>query len=140
MSQQGETEPDATDYDVTDSLAAYKDYNSSLRTWFITFGVGCLAALLTNQDLQKALHSSGRLRLVAGLLIGAVASQIVIALINKVTNWYVYMSGIKVGYAERWDVKAALWLVEQGWLDFLLDFATLALYVATVWILATTLT
>jgi hypothetical protein len=54
--------------EVSDSFAAYKEYNSALLTWFLTFGGGCLAALVSDKYLRTTVHRNEDLRLVAALL------------------------------------------------------------------------
>jgi hypothetical protein len=122
---------------VSDSFAAYKEYNSALRTWFLTFGVGCLAALVSDKDLRTTLHGHGNLRLVAALLICGVACQIAVAIINKYMNWAVYRAHVNPKHAGTRTTVIAEWLCDQVWIDFLLDALTLILFVGTIGLIAT---
>ena len=86
--------PKISKKDGAEFYEMYSKYNDILRTWFVAFGLGGLYLLLTNKELitYLKLHKvNGTVEIC--FLIG-VASQIIIALINKFFNWIIYFSTI----------------------------------------------
>jgi hypothetical protein len=54
------------------SFSAYSEYNKTLRTWLVAFGIGGPALFMTNDGIAKRLVATGELRMVVVLfLIGA---------------------------------------------------------------------
>lgn len=71
-------------------FSSYVEYNKTLRTWFVTFGVGGPLLLLANPTLTKTLVETQALgSVVYAFLIGC-AFQICIAMLNKIAGWYGY--------------------------------------------------
>src|SRR4051812_11034794 len=83
---------EAEEFDPSDSYSSYLEYNKILRTWFVAFGAGVPALLLVQKEISERLLKIGELKFVAILFIVGVASQVFGALLNKVSNWYVYRS------------------------------------------------
>ncbi len=68
----------------------YWRYCSSLRNWFVAFGIGGCILFVSDkakmfQDVSKPIKI-----LIVGSFIAGVALQILLSLINKWTHWYVY--------------------------------------------------
>lgn len=97
------------------TLAAerYAEYNKALRTWFVAFGVGGPVILLTNKDVFTTVKDSGQGYSIAILFMSGAALQIIIALINKYSNWYNYYDTTGRGF---WVL-----LGKQIWIDLLMD-------------------
>jgi hypothetical protein len=79
--------------DPADSFKTYLEYNKVLRTWFVASGVGGPALFLVNEKIAEKLVKANLLREVAALFLIGAAAQILGALANKVSNWYVYWGG-----------------------------------------------
>lgn len=68
----------------------YVDYNKTLRTWFVSFGIGGPVLLLVNPSLLQALKAADRAHWVVGLFVLGCGLQTLTALINKTVSWYLY--------------------------------------------------
>jgi hypothetical protein len=123
--------------DASDAFGAYLEYNKILRTWFVAFGVGGPALFLVNEKVAERLAKIGELKYVATLFLIGAAAQIGGALLNKTANWYVYRSAWGDPETKHWRYKFANWLVEQFWIDVLLDIATIVCFGIAAWQLLT---
>lgn len=123
--------------DASGSLGAYFEYNKVLRTWFVAFGVGGPALLLSNEKLTKLLSASGDLRLVSVLFLVGGGAQVVVALINKVANWYVHSKYHQVGVTPTFKHHAAEWIANQFWIDVLADIVSVCVFGWASWLLLT---
>ena len=106
----------------------YSEYNKILRSWFIAFGIGGPALFLTNKEVRDELISKTQMESVAFLFLVAVFIQVVAAYVNKSTNWYVYMGGEKQHLKDTRWYKFNRWLIDQFWIDIVLDLVTLSLF------------
>jgi hypothetical protein len=59
------------------------------------------------------------------------------ALINKISNWYVYRGASDSSYQMKRRFKICHWLVHQFWLDVALDIATIVAFGFATWQLFT---
>ncbi len=123
---------------------AYADYNKILRAWFVAFGIGVPATFLINKDLFRYLapQKGGDPYIFIFFLIG-VASQVLMAFINKIINWCAYYirenfpNGIEENSsngesANWWDRKANIISNASNW--FLIDvFSDLITICSFVW-------
>lgn len=75
---------------MSDNFEKYSEYNKILRSWFVAFGIGGPALFLVNDAVRNKLSESADLKLVAILFLLGAAAQILVAFINKITNWYIY--------------------------------------------------
>jgi len=126
-------EADDVEFDASGSYDAYVEYNKILRTWFVAFGVGGPALFLVQGSIAERLVKAGELRFVATLFLLGAASQVLGAFINKLANWYVYWSVENPGNPTHWKYRASEWLVEQFWIDILLDAITIVSFTIAVW-------
>jgi len=123
--------------DGAETFQAYFEYNRTLRTWFVAFGIGGPALFLINDKIGTRLAEAHLLRLVVILFLGGAAAQVLGAFLNKVANWYVYQATIddKVKGGKRHRV--AEWFVDQFWPDILLDVTAIAAFGYAAWLLLT---
>lgn len=113
---------------LNDELATYLEYNKILRSWLVAFGVGGPALFLVNSQVSQRLVDKHELRLVAALFLIGTGSQVIGAVVNKVGNWYVYSATFRPKYAQTYRFKFFRWLVEQFWIDVLLDVVTILVF------------
>ena len=73
-----------------DNLNLYSEYNKSLRTWLVGFGIGVPAIFIINEKAQDKLTSSENAEFIIYLFLAGAASQILMALINKIVTWCAY--------------------------------------------------
>lgn len=119
--------------DPADSFKTYLEYNKVLRTWFVAFGVGGPALFLVNDRIAQQLVKAGLLREVAALFLIGAAAQICGALLNKISNWYVYMGGYQVSVRDAWQYRVSLWFTEAFWFDIAIDVISIACFGAAAW-------
>ena len=125
--------------DASGSFDIYLEYNKVLRTWFVAYGAGGPALLLTSERLSKNLAAAGNLRTVALLFFAGVAAQVLGALINKIANWYVHSAYHQVNVTRSIKHKCAEWVVNQFWIDVLVDVVTVVVFGLAAWLLLTAL-
>jgi hypothetical protein len=117
----------ASDKVASNSFAAYAEYNKLLRTWFVTFGVGGAALLLTNDTIATKLATRELLRpVVLSLFVGS-AAQVLLALINKTANWFVYEAYVPGGKRGTKRLRCAEW-PGSYWIDLALDLLSVATF------------
>lgn len=85
-----ETDQEDPSKDAVSHFENYQEYNKTLRTWFVTFGLGAPSLFLLNDDLGKILMNSGYARWVVALYLLGSAIQIFITVLNKFIAWYSY--------------------------------------------------
>jgi hypothetical protein len=119
--------------DPADSFSTYLEYNKVLRTWFVAFGVGGPALFLVNDKIAQQLAKANLLREIAALFLLGAAAQIIGALFNKISNWYVYMGGYQARVRETWQYKGSVWFTEAFWFDIVVDVITIACFGAAAW-------
>jgi hypothetical protein len=123
--------------DSKNEFAAYLEYNKIVRSWFVAFGVGGPALFLINEQLARRLAETGQLRFVSILFLIGAGSQVGGAVINKISNWYVYRGSIDGAYRETRRYKFFKWWVLQYWVDVVLDISAIASFGIATWHLLT---
>jgi hypothetical protein len=119
--------------DPAESFSTYLEYNKVLRTWFVAFGVGGPALFLVNDKIAERLVKLGMLREVAALFLIGAAAQIVGALLNKITNWYVYIAAYEPTFRGTRMHKLSEWFTHQFWFDILVDVVTIICFGYAAW-------
>jgi hypothetical protein len=122
--------------DGTGSFETYLEYNRTLRTWFVAWGVGGPALFLVNDAVAKKLVEAHELRSVVSLFLVGVAAQVFGALINKLANWYVYASKVDAD-SKKLPYRLANWVIDQFWIDVGLDLLTIGAFGEAAWLLMT---
>jgi len=123
--------------DGKEELSAYLEYNKILRSWFVAFGVGGPALFLINAQLGNRLAESGQLAQVSAMFLVGAGSQVVGALINKTSNWYVYRGARDPAYQTKRRYRFCKWVVVQFWLDIALDLISVTAFGFATWHLLT---
>ena len=119
--------------DPVGSYSTYLEYNKVLRTWFVTFGVGGPALFLVNDKIAERLVKGGMLKEVAILFLAGATAQIIGALLNKITNWYVYMSAYEANFRGTWQHKFSEWFTHAFWFDIAVDVITIICFGVAAW-------
>ena len=122
---------------VSNAFVAYAEYNKLLRTLFVTFGVGGAALLLTNDAIATKLSARGLLLPVATCLLVGAGAQVLLALVNKMANWYVYEAYVRGGDRNTYRLKCAEWLTSKFWIDLTLDILSIGPFGYALWKLLT---
>jgi hypothetical protein len=123
--------------DGKEELSAYLEYNKILRSWFVAFGVGGPALFIINADIGQKLAATGQLTLVSALFLVGAGSQVIGALINKTSNWYVYRGARDAAYQAKGRYIMCRWIVVQYWFDVVVDVLSVAAFGLATWRLLT---
>jgi len=113
---------------------SYAEWSKHLRTWLVAYGIGAPILFLSRNEIWDVLAASPDRRLITKLFLGGVALQVALATVNKWSSWG-YYSSVQWAetYGKAWWAPLAGWLVDQFWIDLLVDILTLAAFVtATV--------
>lgn len=65
-------------------------YDKILRTWFVAYGIGGPALLLTNDGIRSKITASGWLRWIALAFLLGGALQVLLTIANKAALWGCY--------------------------------------------------
>jgi len=119
--------------DAKDYFEQYWRYCSSLRNWFVVYGIGgCILFLSDKARVFQGLTSTKKTIIVIFFLVGVIA-QIVLAFFNKGIHWYIYWGKEKVEFQETKRYKVADYLSSVFEIDLAVDIITfVAFVVATV--------
>jgi len=111
----------------------YWRYCSSLRNWFVAYGIAGSILLLTDKSKIFEQIGSKEKTLILIFFVVGVVSQIMLAFINKVIHWYIYWGSEDEEFTNTRICKASYYLSECFWIDILADVITfLAFGIATV--------
>lgn len=117
-----------------DFYAVYSDYSKILRAWFVAYGIGGPVLFLTQDKIADLLIRSGKSDFVVYSFLVGVALQVIIALVNKWVNWYLYFTHINLEkYEHKWTYKIIDWISERFWIDVIADLGSIVAFgLATV--------
>lgn len=119
---------------------SYAEYNRILRSWFVAFGAGGLALFLVEPELRAALVASGEARGIVLLFLVGAAAQVLVALLNKYSNWYCYSGEDDVAFQRTPLYRFFMQLASQFWIDIVLDLTAIVCFAAAIWRLFTVFT
>lgn len=111
--------------------ANYLEYNKTLRTWFVSFGIGGPVLFLVNPAILEALKKSEVGPWVVGLFLAGCGLQIFVALLNKIISWNLYGGESDEPYRETFRYKACEFF-NSFWIDAFFDVLSLAAFVSAV--------
>ena len=114
--------------------APYAEFAKSLRTWFVAYGIGGPVVFLSNDTALLALMKSGKFAWIGFLFLLGGALQVISALLNKHSMWYLYAGEVYTHTHNRASYKISNWYADQGWLDVFLDIATIVLFGWETWL------
>lgn len=112
----------------------YAEYAKTLRTWFVAYGIGGPVVFLTNDAALRALTNSGKFAQMGLLFLIGGALQVFSALLNKHSMWYLHVAEIDERTKRRASYKISSWYADQGWVDVVLDSATIILFGWATWL------
>jgi hypothetical protein len=115
----------------------YSEFAKILRTWYIAYGAGALALLLTNDSIREALKEAGHLYDVALALLLGVAVQVVYALLYKHAMWHLFCAELDESHRDSLWFKASDLLSESHAFELTGDLVTAGCFIwATVLLFA----
>jgi hypothetical protein len=107
---------------------SYAEFSKTLRTWFVAYGIGGPVVLLSNDAAWAALKKSSDISFIGLLFLLGGALQVVSALLNKHSMWYLYFGEFNADAKKSRSYKMSYWYSEQGWIDVVLDIITIILF------------
>jgi hypothetical protein len=112
----------------------YAEFAKTLRTWFVGYGVGAPALVLTQQEVRRRLVDSGWMHPLGWLFLSGVFLQVILAFVYKTAMWQLYMGETdesrRDGRWYRWASEISEW----AWPEFTVDLLTIALFIVATFI------
>ena len=75
----------------SENFEPYSEFARTLRTWFVGYGVGAPALVLTQAELRQRLANAGDLPTLGAFFLSGVFLQVLLTLIYKTAMWELYM-------------------------------------------------
>jgi hypothetical protein len=112
-----------------DYKEAYRYHASTLRNWYVAFGIGAPVLLLSNEYLWKKILASCHLDMICLTFSLGVAVQILLALFDKYASWINYYKSANGNLAlnEHLETVADCWM-EDNFISIILDIGSLILF------------
>ena len=113
------------------NLALYNEYNKTLRSWLVAFGIAVPAVFVTSKDAKDFLLKSPDVQLIIIVFLLGVASQIAISFLNKFISWSAYYRDdqkLMQGRDCHSVFKRIASLENEIWIDFVFDVATIGFF------------
>lgn len=114
------------------NLKLYEEYNKSLRTWFLTFGIGVIALLVSNESLASKFSQAPSKTVTVLLFLFGCFNQVVIAFINKVCAWCMHNGDIQPSFKNGRIYKNAEKVYSWFWLDVTADVLTIVAFTIAI--------
>jgi len=89
--------------------------------------------LIASQSSLASLAKSGDLRVIGFLFLTGVFVQAALAALNKAIMWSLYYGEVEKPFQSHWIYKACDWLSERLWIDLVIDWSSIALFVVATW-------
>ena len=111
----------------------YKAFATSLRTWFVAYGIGAPLVFLSNDSTRTAISKYEHQELLVALFLGGVVLQILEAMLYKHAMWHLYYGEGNAGYQNKLRYKVSDAVSEAYWLGVIFDLGTLVVYGFGTW-------
>jgi len=85
-----EEEKEATKASCKTNLTLYSEYNKTLRSWFVAFGIAVPAIFITSKEAKDFLLQSQDIKYIILYFLASVFFQILISFLNKYISWSTY--------------------------------------------------
>ena len=122
------------------NLALYSEYNKTLRSWFVAFGIAVPAVFVTSKDAKDFLLMSSDINCIIIIFLVGVASQIVISFLNKFISWSAYHRDdciLMNGHNCHPVFEKIASFENKIWIDFIFDIVTLSFFAWAIYKLLT---
>jgi hypothetical protein len=117
---------DKTDARAQEYFEQYWQYASTLRNWYVVYGVGGIALLFTKVEAFEQVDSDKKIKTIVAFLV-AVLAQVVISLFRKWVHWCIY-SGKEHNRVSTWWYSLNIHISRWVWLDISCDIISLAAF------------
>jgi hypothetical protein len=114
---------------------SYKDFAWRFRLWLVAYGIGLPAVIVSSKELWAVVKTSCDARFALWMPLVGVGIQVFVTWVFKTCMWYCDRHAKKVLPAESLRYRSALWITDRYYLEMILDFVTLGLYVYSTFIL-----
>ena len=101
----------------------YWKHASTLRGWFIAYGIGTIVVILSNKPVLECFEP-GKLKSMAMWFLAGVIFQVVLAFINKIYNYHLFLKTINKPKAESENAGPDI-SFGPFWIDIVLDSLTI---------------
>jgi hypothetical protein len=118
---------------------AYAEFAKTLRTWFIAYGIGAPALVLSNRELWNTVKGSGSLVYIAVLFLLGVTFQVIEAFIYKTSMWRLSVGESDELHMKTWWYKMADTVSESYKLELFFDVGAFLFFAIATVVLVTTL-
>jgi hypothetical protein len=118
---------------------AYAEFAKTLRTWFIAYGIGAPALVLSNKDLWNVVKGSGNLIYIAILFLLGVTFQVIEAFIYKTAMWHLYVGESDEDHMKTWWYTMAGKVSVSYKLELFFDVGAFVFFAIATIVLVTTL-
>ncbi len=125
---QGQDDPDAPE--ETGYYQAYADFARNLRAWFIAYGIGAPALVLSNKDIWAAVKGSGHFALIGFFFLVGVALQVLEAFLYKSAMWHLYVGELSPEHQRTRWYQIADRLSESFGFELFMDMGALVCFAA----------
>lgn len=107
-----------------DYFEQYWRYCSSLRNWFVAYGIGgCILFLSDKAALFQKMALKQKRAVVIAFFIGVIA-QVLLAGLNKCIHWNIYWGKEDQGFSKTWRYKFSIFLSTKFCIDVVVDLIT----------------
>lgn len=120
------------------NLALYSEYNKTLRSWLVAYGIAVPALFVTSKDAKEFLLQSCNFKFIIITFLFGVFAQILISFINKFVSWCAYhrddcklRKDVPCKPYFSWVAK----LENSIWIDVTLDVLTLFFFAMSTYML-----
>ena len=116
-----------------DHWSNYVEYNKSIRTWFVTFGIGAPALFLVNPGLLNGLKESAFGFFIATLFLVGCGVQVALAVLNKLISWHLYCGEQDETFRKSWRYRVAD-LSNTFLIDTIADLVSLSCFGSAIYL------
>jgi hypothetical protein len=121
----------ANSFDPSESeefATAYRQHATTLRNWFVAYGVGGPALLLTNEKLQSTLRTYGRIESIGWCFLVGVGLQVLLSFFDKYADFVCYWRCLENVTTPTSSQKIASWWAKSNWPSILIELTSMGLF------------
>jgi hypothetical protein len=117
------------------NLALYGEYNKTLRSWLVAFGIAVPAVFVASKDAKEFLLKAPDLELIIIVFLAGVAGQVATSFLNKFISWSAYHRDdcrLTQGRDCHPIFGRIASLENEIWIDFIFDAVTVGCFIWAV--------
>ena len=109
-------------------LDSYRSFSTTLRTWLVAYGIGA-PVLFASQDAFSSLLTNKEIvfKVICLFLVG-VSTQIISALLNKISMWYIMWGAMNEDFKSEKRYTLSDWYSEQLWIEIVFDILSIVVF------------